>query len=1279
MQALARCFDHGHLRLTESGLRVTCGPWRHLVSLLSVVVCSPCVRQESLALVGRPQWTPLRPGDTPVVSYSQNAEDVRLWRVFERVENGFYVDVGAADPSEGSVTRLFYDRGWSGINVEPSPAYDALSAARGRDVNLRVAVGESEGSSPFFLTYPDLGMSTVDPAIHAHVADQIERVEEITVPQRRLESILREHAAGRTIHFLKLDVEGAEREVLASSDWNVFRPIVVVVEAIAAWSTTPTHEAWEPLLLGAGYDFATFDGINRFYVDHNHADLITAVAYPVSALDRFVSASVRMKEIEADERVQRAKAERASIAARLDQVLGDVNRVSGELSNERKESESLRLSLERTRADHEAARKELQAVYQSPTWRAGRLVAVAGKPALKATRQLRRLSLSSRRKPKSARVLAPAQAYAASVKNGQPWHFPRRPVTARMRSASSLKTLLDRLGEPHSAVGVVHASELDTQLDLIGWSDEESLVAKRLSWEERQAVVEADAIVRLVIGRPDDIPTMAQHGRRTFGRPTVVVDARCLQDPMYSTRGVGLHGRRVLQATRTVAAGHSLVLLTSADLPTLEEDVAEVADYVAVAPYALRATDVALFLELSPMTASCAATVPFLGRPKCATASVVHDFIPTEFSAAYLRSVTSALTNRTRIEALRNYDLLLTNSDSTEAACQRILGESATTVVTGVGDPLHEVSSRSPDVDGPYMLVSAGGDARKNVAAAVTALARHRQTGGGPLRAVVTGALTVSQSAALNNLASQVGLPSNALELRGYVADDELAGLYEGADLAFVASLTEGFSIPVAESIARGTPVVASDIPVHRELVGVGPWLAAPTDIEALAKALGYVRGNTEVVVAQQRNVLGEKADPDRVVDRIVTALEALLSDRRDGRRGQRSQNSRPRLAVVSPFPPQRSGVADYTAFTFRQVAHYADVEVYTPASPDISGPFRMHRLSSAPYLDRRFDAVVNVIGNSHFHFPILDLLGSYGGAAISHDNRMMEAYRYDRGEAWTADLLSRSGTHVLPEEIEEFVLDLDRLPSVGYDLIARQASPLIVHGAALADRIHRETGVSPVVVPFVPYNVPDSADVDDAARARSRAKLGFVDDVAHLATFGIVDSRTKRTDLVMGALAWLRDWGRPAHLHIVGDTPKAEQDLLEALAAELRIAAHVTLHGHVTAEEFKDYLLAVDAAAQLRTSALLSLSGALADCVAYGVPTVTTRDIAGEMDAPPYVVTTGTATSSLLIAEALDELCGRRREHASTIETERREYLERRNVDAYARALLVGLGLWSA
>src|SRR5437773_6526606 len=130
----------------------------------------------------------------------------------------------------------------------------------------------------------------------------------------------------------------------------------------------------------------------------------------------------------------------------------------------------------------------------------------------------------------------------------------------------------------------------------------------------------------------------------------VVVDARCFQDPRYGRRGVGLHALLVLRATRAAAIGGRLVLLTSAELPALDEAEAALGDEIVTTPYPLRGADVRLFVEPSPMTASTAATVPFLASRRCRTASVVLDFIPTEFPNAYLTTATAALENRARLE-----------------------------------------------------------------------------------------------------------------------------------------------------------------------------------------------------------------------------------------------------------------------------------------------------------------------------------------------------------------------------------------------------------------------------------------------------------------------------------------------------------------------------------------------------------------------------------------------------------------------------------------------------
>ncbi len=1219
--------------------------------------------------VGSPEspiadWSATRARAEPLISYAQNNEDVRLCRVFCDVESGFYVDIGAGDPTEGSVSRLFYDRGWSGVNVEPSPVFKLLQEARPRDVNIRAAVSEIEGDAvPFFVTYPDLGLSTLDPTAHAHVPDAIERFEQISVPQHRLDTILREHTAGRTIHFLKIDVEGAERQVLASSDWSEYRPIVVVVEAVKSWSASPTHEDWEEILVTAGYDLAAFDGVNRFYLERSHDHLADALAYPISALDRFEPAALRRSRSEASD----LRSELADAGSEQDRLVDENERLEAERRDLEAQIATLHDVQRSLGSENEQLRTGLGELYGSRTWRAGRVVARAAWPAVAIGRRLRGTRRRQRRR------LTPERAYAQATAKGRPWHFPR-PGGAHAPTTTELRGLIRALGKEHRRIDVRSASHLADAIDRTNWADENSLFEKRLSWEQRQAIVEADALTRLVAA---GVRSAAPSTRGRIG-PTeqsrLVVDARCLQDPAYRPRGVGLHAEAVLRALQMSGRFH-LTLLTSAELPELEEAIATLADRVVAAPYPTQASDVALFVELSPMTASIAPATPYLLSETCRTAAIVYDFIPTDYPAAYLGSPTAMLANRIRIEALRHYDLLLPISQATAAAGRRILGP-AGVAVTGVADPLRGAVPRRPRVNEPFVLVPAGGDARKNCAAAVTALASYQARGRPPLRIVVAGNVTPSQASALHDLARETGLGEGTVDMLYDTDADELVGLYESAELVFVGSLAEGFSIPVAEALLRGTPVVASDVPAHRELVGAGPWLSPPRSIEKFADALEHVLSRPEQILESQRGALGDAADPNAVAERVTTAVTRLLAGDRSRRVAPGRQDHRPRIAVLAPYPPQRSGVADYTAFTFRQVAVHAAVDVYSSA-PNMDSPIRIHPLSSAPFLDERVDAVVSVVGNSHFHFPILDLLGSFGGACIAHDDRMVEAYGWDRGDAWLAEFVSRRGRAVGAGELADVLFDLDRLPSIGYDVIAEQATPLIVHSNALARRIERETDVKPVVLPFVPYNIPGSERIDDASRSRARHDLGFAEDEFHLGTFGIVDRRTKGADLVIGALAWLRSWGIPAQLHVIGSAPSGEREALDGMADELEVSGSVTFHGRVSRAELERFLLAVDVAVQLRTSGMLSLSGSVTDCFAYAVPTVTTIDMAVELDAPlSYTRTVEPTTSSLLVAEAIEPLLHARRELAGTIDDERQDYLERRSVESYAHALLSALGM---
>ena len=222
----------------------------------------------------------------PLISYAQNFEDVMLWRALGQIEHGVYIDVGAADPVEMSVTKAFYDAGWRGVNIEPSQHYfGRLHDARPEDVNLEVALAEAPGSRVFHEVV-DTGLSTLHADIAAtHRRDGF-RVTARPVRVTTLAEICETYATG-DIHFLKIDVEGAEAEVLAGADFKRFRPWVMLLEATEPLSTIE-NATWEPTVLEAGYVFVWFDGLNRFYVaQERHAALAPHFRLPPNSFDLF--------------------------------------------------------------------------------------------------------------------------------------------------------------------------------------------------------------------------------------------------------------------------------------------------------------------------------------------------------------------------------------------------------------------------------------------------------------------------------------------------------------------------------------------------------------------------------------------------------------------------------------------------------------------------------------------------------------------------------------------------------------------------------------------------------------------------------------------------------------------------------------------------------------------------------------------------------------------------------------------------------------------------------
>lgn len=221
-----------------------------------------------------------------ITSYAQNFEDVMLWRTLWYVEAGFYIDVGAWDPISDSVSKAFYEKGWRGVHVEPLPEYAVkIQQDRPDEKVYQLLLGAEAGEKTFYYI-PETGLSTASIQFAEMHRQAGWTIEERSYSVMTLAQLF-EESGEQEIHWLKIDVEGMEDDVLAGWGEHPARPWIVFLEATEPNSTKPTWMEWQYRLEERDYRFAYFDGLNRFYIHQAHSTLAMQLKTPPNVFDRF--------------------------------------------------------------------------------------------------------------------------------------------------------------------------------------------------------------------------------------------------------------------------------------------------------------------------------------------------------------------------------------------------------------------------------------------------------------------------------------------------------------------------------------------------------------------------------------------------------------------------------------------------------------------------------------------------------------------------------------------------------------------------------------------------------------------------------------------------------------------------------------------------------------------------------------------------------------------------------------------------------------------------------
>jgi FkbM family methyltransferase len=190
-------------------------------------------------------------------SFSQEGEDMILREIFQSKEKGFYVDIGAYHPTRFSNTNYFYQKGWSGINIEPSPdGFLLFEKERTRDINLNFGISDQKSEINFYV-FDEPALNTFDSGRVEYLKSNspYRIIRTIPVKVDRLDNLLNQYSTTTTIDFMNIDVEWHESVVLQSNDWSKFKPKIILLEvldfSIETFSSNPLYI----FLKNLGYHF----------------------------------------------------------------------------------------------------------------------------------------------------------------------------------------------------------------------------------------------------------------------------------------------------------------------------------------------------------------------------------------------------------------------------------------------------------------------------------------------------------------------------------------------------------------------------------------------------------------------------------------------------------------------------------------------------------------------------------------------------------------------------------------------------------------------------------------------------------------------------------------------------------------------------------------------------------------------------------------------------------------------------------------------------------------
>ena len=606
------------------------------------------------------------------------------------------------------------------------------------------------------------------------------------------------------------------------------------------------------------------------------------------------------------------------------------------------------------------------------------------------------------------------------------------------------------------------------------------------------------------------------------------------------------------------------------------------------------------------------------GRNDPRHVATLYDLIPFLHPGRYLNDPAYSQWYYRRLALLKRCGLLLAISESSrrEAIDQLHVRADDIVVVLGAADPVFRFLpvdetcwarwKQQWRLEPGFVLYAGGFDAHKNVDAMIAAFADLPASLRQKHPLVLAGRCATEERKKLYRIGRQHGLSESHLIFTGTLDDEELARLYSNCRLFVSPSLHEGLGLPLLEAMACGAAVIGSDAASLPEVIGRADALFDPRSPSSMG---------TKLHEALSANGFIEQLRAHAKVQTLqfnwpTSARRALAAIEKHAQIPSRSLRPRPRLIYVSPLPPARSGIADYSAQLLRDLStHYAiDVVVdqLDVVDPWVQANFPIRSLRWFAQESASCKRVLYHFGNSPYHAHMFGMLAQHPGVIVLHDSWLGAARNWMAHQAnepnafWRVLYDSHGYKALLHDQQRGRASTLDDYP-VNRDVIA-QSLGVIVHSDYAVQQARRHYG-NAAAEKFV--TVPFPKGRSRADRRSARRLLGIATDDFVVCSFGML-APTKLNHRLLAA--WLQSsLAKDEHCQLVFVGENDGGDYGQTLESTVRSASgqRIRISGYVSADTYGDYLGAADVVVQLRTNSRGETSAAIFDALSHGLPLI--------------------------------------------------------------------------